>query len=626
MQYYFSWVEGEAIFSPEIHAREDEKLFSLMIREEEGSVPFARISIENPYKKVTDTEACPKFSHCFIAVAQENGEVELLFKGRLVEFPTSLEGEVVSLGFIGLSPEREQNYQALLQDLKASPHHDPLFLPLSKREFPEVTDLLGTQPCHVFWNRTSDNVSLSHITQGSYHADVAGNYYRDSLRVKVASSPLEAIEVHLHSKWVQRFQGATNFDHLLQADLKKGVIETYSGSDLEKNWWRADQTFRPHGYRVMSSSLESLPSLDGSDAFSVSPQDPLLKRKRGPKSLLENKPAKVRFTRKSYRPSLKLGWRYIQPRHEEVVFTLENDFQPLSYKPSKKKVLNLSVYDLVAGEQLSHWGADIYYKRGERIEEQGVIYQAHRSHRSAVEFAQDNAEWKNLGAAQSYPLQEQRGTFFKTERGQQVVARALEMAKAHLCASSRCVEISFVCPLEQALSWSCDYTLWIEDDRLPGGRALGKVKNLTFEVQGETGRMRAYVTLACAIGRGNLAQDAPLRPEAETYGEPGLFEPDQAPVWSYREEGARGILFPAMLGASDLLREVSVSYDREEQRDLLREAQYPSSHNMAQSLKGKSTRVKLRLEDLRGRRLEKTTLHIEGLPKFSAPKHLNFGE
>ena len=165
MHYYFSWVDEDAVFSEEIHLREDEKIFSLMIREEEGTLPLARVSLENPYKKERAFGSAS--SYCFIAMKKNSGEVQLLFKGRLVHFPTSFEREIVTLDFMALSESREKNFEALLEDLKSSPYHDPLFVPLAKRDAPDITDLLAAQPCHVFWDRTGDSVTLSDIVQGS---------------------------------------------------------------------------------------------------------------------------------------------------------------------------------------------------------------------------------------------------------------------------------------------------------------------------------------------------------------------------------------------------------------------------------------------------------------------------
>lgn len=637
MKYYFSWVTEETLFSVETHLREDEKIFSLQIIEEEGSVPHARITLENFKGK---KEGLAPFedrerSYCFIAVENSSGEVSLLFRGRLVNCPTHLSGELMTLDFIALSKSREENYDLLLKNLKKAPTWDELFLPFLQRENPSAEDLLASQNSLPYWERTSHSVVLSNLIEGRLQGDIKGDYYRDSLKFSLKSSPLEEIEVHLHAKWVQRFEGATRLDRLLQKDLPQGVIQTYSGFDLEKQWWQADQQFRPHGYRVADTALSSFPKLESVDSFWVSPDDPVLSKKRTKGRLNSQDPKKVHFKRKAYRPSLKLGWRYVQPRHEEVVFKLKQDFQALSYKPSKRKVLNLTVYDLIAGEQLAHWGPDLYYKREEQIDHQGRIYQAKRSHRSSAQFKDDLKEWKDLGLSKTYPLQQHRGTFFKTDRGRKVVEQALDRAKAYLCASSRCVDISFICPLEAALKWTCDHSLTMTDERLPGGKAKGKVKKLTLEVIGETGRMRAYVTLGCCVGTGA----EPLVEEAnssEAYGMSGVLE-ETLPSQYIKTEGGvfyrygaiegaeRGILYPSLLGASDLLREVSISHDAKQQGEILQANQYPNSHNILEKFKGYGTKVQLRLEDLRGRRLEKTTLSLHIPNSWSAPKHINLG-
>ncbi len=637
MKYYFSWVTEESVFSAETHLREDEKIFSLQVIEEEGSVPHARVTLENfkGKKEGIDLFEDNERSYCFIAVETPSGEISLLFRGRLVNCPTHLSGEIMTLDFIALSKTREENYDLLLQDLKKAPTWDELFLPFSQRENPSIEDLLASQNSLPYWDRTSHSVVLSNLIEGCQQGDIGGRYYRDSLNLSLKRSPLEEIEVHLHAKWVQHFEGSTKLDRLLQKDLPEGVIQTYSGFDLEKQWWRADQHFQPHGYRVAETSLISFPKLERIDGFWVSPDDPLFQKKRTKGRLETKDPQKVRFKCKAYRPSLKLAWRYVQPRHEEVVFKLKHDCQKLAYKPSKRKVLNLTVYDLVAGEQLAHWGPDLYYKREECMDHHGNIYQARRSHRSSAQFQDDVEEWETVGPSKSYPLRQHRGTFFKTDRGRKVVEQALDRAKAYLCSGSRCVDISFICSLEEALKWSCDHSITMRDERLPGGKARGKIKKLTFEVIGETGRMRAYATLGCCVGTGaeTLVEVADIN---EGYGMEGVLEESLPSQYTKTQGGVfyryepmngvgRGILYPAFLGAGDLLREVSVSHDAKQQGDILRSNQYPNSHNILEKFKGYETKVQLRLEDLRGRRLEKTTISLEILKPWSAPKQINLG-
>lgn len=637
MKYYFNWVAEEAVFHSDAPLQEDEVLFSLRITEEEGALPQARIVVENRYRDTSVASAASSVAqerrHCFIVVSQEGQAPRLLFRGRLVNCPTSLQGEFMTLDFIALSKAREANYEALLNDLQNTVQYDDLLLPLAKRAVPCVTDLLSAQNQLVHWDRTSHDVVLSELTKGRYHGDLVGAYYRDSLQLALVTTPLEDVEVHLHAKWVQRFQGATRLDSVFQRALNGGVIETYSGQDLEKNWWHADQQVHQNGYRVMESDLKELPALTQTNRFWVSPEDPVLK-KRGSRrqGMGPQEPQKLSLKRKGFRPSLKLGWRYVQPRHEEVVFTLKHDVQSLAYKPAKRKVLNLHVYDLVASEQLAHWGADLYYKRGERLEHQGQVYEARRSHRSGQNFEQDEKEWASKGSLPHYPLQAHRGTFFQTDRGRQVIDNALAQAQAHLCASARCVEISVACPLEQALSWSCDHSLTLRDERLPGGGATGKVKKLTFEVLGETGRTRAYVTVACCVGTGSVPLVAEAQDQAKALLEDGIIEglsrPHSPVTYSFSQgnESSRGLMYPALFGASDLLREVSVNKGAKEQEDTLLASQYPHSSNIMAGVGGAQTKVKLRLEDLRGRRLEKNTYHLDIARPWSAPQQITLGE
>lgn len=147
--------------------------------------------------------------------------------------------------------------------------------------------------------------------------------------------------------------------------------------------------------------------------------------------------------------------------------------------------------------------------------------------------------------------------------------------------------------------------------------------------------MRAYVTLGCCVGTGaeTLVEAAD---DNEAYGMTGVLE-ERLPSQYTKTQGGvfyrycsmegveRGILYPAFLGAGDLLREVSVSHGAKEQGEILRANQYPNSHNILEKFKGYGTKVHLRLEDLRGRRLEKTTLSLDILKPWSAPKQINLG-
>jgi hypothetical protein len=184
--------------------------------------------------------------------------------------------------------------------------------------------------------------------------------------------------------------------------------------------------------------------------------------------------------------------------------------------------------------------------------------------------------------------------------------------------------MSFICPLDAlSLGWTVDHSLRIVDDRLPGGEAVGKVKKLTLEALGKTGRFRAYVTLGCCIGAGDrlIENDEPRERSMAGYGEVGLLEGDTFDhPWTLEQErqGAEGILFPAFLGASDILREITLVGTADEQAEGLRQISEDSTRTSLQTLQAQGTRLKLRLEDLRGKGVLKTIFVVKGLAPWTA--------
>ena len=636
MKYYFAWVNEDEDFLPKAHCRMDENIFSLHIGEQEGAIPYAKITIANPG---ADSDLwSSKKSYAIISVADSLGKLIPLFKGRLTCVPTNITGELITVELIALTRLKERSCQDLLEKLDKGGACDLLFLSPEKREVVTSDDLLQADHKLIFWDRYKDKVDLSDIFWGANNFNLKGNYYRDSLKMKLVTSPHQRVIVNLDAKWVQRYQGSVRVDHILQANLPNGAVSTYSAASFANKWWKADNYFGSNGYKVEDSGLENLGSTQHLNIW-VDNNDPILRKKKTTTAESDNQTEsakKIRIRKGEFKPSLKLGWQYVQPRHEQVELTLENKFQSGVSIPSKTKLLNLNLFKLTDQDNIAAWVYDIFYKRGERVEYEDKIYEAHRSHRSKRKFTDDTIEWKFIKSKDNYPLQQHRGTFFTTDRGKQAIGHAIEIAKSYLAASSRCVEISFCCGIEQALEFNCDSTVTIEDDRLPKGTATGKVKKLLFEVIGETGRMRAMITLACSVGEGYHAKAA-TKSNSE-YVESGVLEDEVIATADTLQTKSginyqnfddqittEGIVFPEYLGASDIVREVIISNDFEEQEHKLRAVQYPHSHNIAKDLGNFVTKVKLRLEDLRSFRVAKNKIKVNIPCAWSAPKQIDVG-
>jgi hypothetical protein len=98
-----------------------------------------------------------------------------------------------------------------------------------------------------------------------------------------------------------------------------------------------------------------------------------------------------------------------------------------------------------------------------------------------------------------------RRAYFSTERGNKSVAYLANIAASKLLASARCVEVSFDLPFSFAADLSLRKSGRIEDARLPGGEATGKIKSYSISGDGETGSFGCSVKLACSPGYGGVA-------------------------------------------------------------------------------------------------------------------------
>jgi hypothetical protein len=602
MKFYFAWAPEASAFCPATHAKEDLKIFSMKIIEDEGAYAHACLVVPNPKKR----DVFQAYAH--ISVDCPEKKVQLLFSGKVLDCPTRIDGETIQIELIGTCPKRETLLKALALQQRQSPDYHPLFTSESRRNAPDWGDLLLGSAKLPYVSRTGDKVTLCPIDQANRMVDVKGAFFRDSLQLGVSQAPYHKIEVELSAHWLQRFNAITCLDTVMQDSLAAGTVTTFLPTAFEQAWWKADQKLGLTGYRVLESSLEERSYLHDSIKIGVENQLP------------------IRLQCKAYQPKLTVAWQYVQPRRETVIFSLKNKCQSLSLKPSRTKVLKLNLGNVAERYLIPTWGPDIYYSRNEKVEVEGQIYEAKRSHRSSASFNDDkDSEWHALGPKQSFPLQSHQGTFFTTPIGQKCVEHAIEIARCYLLASTRSVELKFSCALSQALEWSTDCLVRLEDDRLKGGQAQGKIKRLIYEVCGQKGILRAHVVLACSIGveeQGSIAGQSDL-PRSGAEGEASVNTTfTGVPYKSFADQlPARGITFPQQLCAQDIVREVAVVNGAERQKELLASVgNVPSQQALEATLKKNQTRLNLRLEDLRASGILEHTIHVDLPYAWSAPK------
>lgn len=269
--------------------------------------------------------------------------------------------------------------------------------------------------------------------------------------------------------------------------------------------------------------------------------------------------------------TLILGWQYRQKRKETVRFTLEQTTQLDGTIRPLARTLNLRLQEVVIPDE---------------------------------------------------------STFFLTLRGRQAVEHTLEIARAHLAASARCLELEITIPYEAGFDLSMDTSVRLVDPRLPGGEVVGKV--VAYRLHQDGLKAEAWVRLAASVGgTGNQPLSLEYRYYVDPdYGDTGIPQHYQTPSGlayaNYSDQRpTMGILDIGDLSVNDMVREVLVSHDAEKQIQALQHQQYPVRHNLKHILEEIPTVVSLDLLSLKTRNVAEHTIHLTILHPWTAPKQLN---
>ena len=135
--------------------------------------------------------------------------------------------------------------------------------------------------------------------------------------------------------------------------------------------------------------------------------------------------------------------------------------------------------------------------------------------------------WCNIGVAEipmgGWPGNTPNASYFPTDRGQQSIQYGMCVTRAKLRYRSRMVRISTDIPFHRAAELSCRKSATIEERRLPGGEATGKIIAYSMEVDGSNLSMRGNVTIGCSIGAGTEVEAVEGDPvyAAAGYAAPG---------------------------------------------------------------------------------------------------------
>lgn len=549
----FAWHREEEKFDPSQHQRCDLEILELTIDQREGEVALATV--------VVSQLGLPSWENRYVYISIDGN---LLFSGRLVGLPVKINKDLISLELTSEPLDATTQLQKLAADLKQPPFWDEAFVGSSEQDNP--AEWLEARSALFAWDRSEGTVCMSDLFQGRKTLDLTNVFFIDSLKVRLAETPLSQISVNLTVEWIQEGSGEISLGPKIAAAFPGGIMNTLTPQALYATWPKEGQKLGKSGFWVIKSQLEEVtpPKTGILDIYPTLTPELLTWDERS------QTPKTRRGKRYWMQGTLILGWQYRQKRKETVHFTLRQITQLDGTIRPLRRTLSLRLQEIA------------------------------NSHES---------------------------TFFLTHRGRQAIEHAIERARAHLAASARCLEVEMVLPYEAGFDLSMDLSVRLVDPRIPGGGMIGKV--VAYRLYQDGLKAEAWVRLAASIG-GIADQPPPLKYHhyvESGYGDTAIPHYHQTASGLTYENYAdqrptEGILEIGDLSLDDIVRGVVVSHDAEKQIHTLQCQQYPVRQNVKHALEEMPTIVSLDLLSLKTQAAVEHTIYLN-LHPWAAPKHLN---
>lgn len=481
--FYFAWADASEPFSETTHSVEDEQIFSFRISHEEGEFPALELTIRNPRIGLLGPG---RKRWCWLSM-----DGEPLFYGVLVGIPQKLQDELVQLDFVARPLDFVAQKVALANTLAVTPYWDALFVPAEERSNPDRVLDGYTRLWHI--DRTTLVVTASDILAGEDGTltITQDDAFYDALDVHVGQEPLRRIDVSAEVAWEQKASGTVditarvvnaindaspstslsdvdgvhvwgqnNTIHLLGA---KGMIQAWpkSGAGIGGGWQvgysqigiagsEGDGDLSLGASSIGSMTYEQRRNIYGGAGvlFSVSP---LYTHDYDTDTQMLWIPALP------VAPVLNVDYSTTRQYTESLSFSLVADVQPLLTDAA-----------------------------GDDVEE--------------LSFASARVDDLISGALPIVDVR--RRSFFKTDRGLQAINNLLMRARASLLARARAIEVTTRFPFADGLDLSLRQSAVIEDYRLPGGQAGGKIIKYELVFDGDSGDNYTSLTIGCTPGYG----------------------------------------------------------------------------------------------------------------------------
>lgn len=467
-------------FDEVAHARNDEEVLSIDIKQSEGNAALLTIKLKNPHMGYLYPG---RNIWCWLSWREvEDGSpsgITPLFHGRLVTVPDEIKDEEVTLQFLAKPSEYENLQTVLAATLRVNPYWDPIWY---SNGVDDKDTILEARPDLWHTDRTTLEVSISNITSGEDGTLFIGendHIYAD-LDYKIGNPPLAAVYMTGTVTWTQEANDTVDLTDTIRQVFYDGGsrfgrpnISAYQGSGLLSSWPKPLQNIGA-GWQVNADTI----IIESTRMFGTT--DILTK----------------------YTTSFSAGQDFNDAAVDDwgnPTGSAAKDAQG-SYVETHA-LFKLSVYKIAF---LADFSANREWTESVSFFLEADVQQVASDSRASVEAFSLSSDLisKRIDPGGVTPIRDLRdNTYFKSDRGQQSFRFLLAYARAKLIVRARAVEITLTTTWHKGISVSCRKNVHIIDSRLPGGSAVGKVIDYTISASANGG-MRVVIKIGCTVGNG----------------------------------------------------------------------------------------------------------------------------
>jgi hypothetical protein len=476
---YFAWVDEDEEFDEDVHNRRDEDIFAFVFDHSEGDFAGMQLEIKNPRIGLLN----PGRKVWGILSYSDGTTITPIFRGRIIGVPSNVFDTVVTIDFVARPTDYSEQKLALANTLKVAPYWDPIFVSPNSWNDPDAVLEARSALWHI--DPVTLVLTLSNVlTPEDGTEDVAEDeHYYDDMSLTLSQTPLRAVTMIATIPWTQSAAGNVDLTaRILNIFFPDQIPNSFTMNGLISAWPKVGSKFGS-GWEVVQSSMIDV-------SYSI-----------------QKAPVPVIFEWQGLVPTTPIG-SFIFP----VKTTGEFHWGETAGFDFKYEVV-------IAALGYARPDLIVNYTAGREMA-QVVTFTLQSDQQSIVTMpGEDEAMVITLNANKvSDPTEDatipigdvrKRG-FIHTTRGLQAVEHLLLVARAHLIARSRTVEIAIATDFKTALRLrSLRKAILLHDHRLPGGEAIGKIIKVQLSVDGSSGEAKGVITIASCVGKGGSHSTSP---------------------------------------------------------------------------------------------------------------------